>query len=194
MKGSENLYTFLFEYKDQKYISQTVASDPYDAILPWANGLDYHKIKGIGSKTKELFLTEVKSSLEEDLLVPIEDVKNIWGLGVLSRGYGLIDLIKTETENKKSGNSLFTFVLDFLGGTYISQIKAKTLDSAKLEWANKLSHQTISGWRNSSKNKFINQIDTFSLKTNPSGINVWNFDFYSGKNKGTVFCVKTGVN
>jgi hypothetical protein len=191
MKESENLYTFLFEYRDHKYISQAIASDPYHAILPWAKGLDYHKIKGIGNKTKELFITEVKSSLEDDLLVPLDDVKNIWGFGVISRGYGLIDLIKTETQNKKSGNSLFTFVLDFLGGTYISQIKAKTLDSAKLEWAKRLTSQEISGWRNSSKAKFVNQIYNFSLKTNPLSINVWNFDFYSGKNIGTVYCVKT---
>lgn len=193
MKNRESLYTFLFEYKDQKYISQTLAPDPYDAILPWAKGLDYSTIKGIGSKTKNLFVAEVKSSLEEDLLVPMQDVKNIWGFGIFSRGYGLVDLIKTET-NEKSGKSLFTFVLDFLGGTYISQINAKTLDSAKLEWAKKLSNQEISGWRNSSKEKFLNQIDTFSLRTNPSHINVWNFDFHSGKNKGTVFCVKTKGN
>ncbi len=193
MKGSENLYTFLFEYKNQKYISQTVASDPYDAILPWANGLDYSNIKGIGSKTKELFVAEVKSSLEEDLLVPLDDVKNIWGFGVLSRGYALIDLIKTETENKRNGNSLFTFVLDFLGGTYISQIKAKTLDSAKLEWAKKISNQDISGWRNSSKSKFVNQIDSFTFESNPFNVNVWNFNFYSGKNKGTIYSINTEV-
>lgn len=112
MKRNENLYTFLFEYKSQKYISQTRAS-------------------------------------EQNL------------------------------------------IMDFQGGTYISQIKANTPAKAKLQWSKKMAKQQAGIWKDIQKNKSKQSIDSIPFEMNPSYLNVWNLEFLSGKEKATVYCIKT---
>jgi hypothetical protein len=185
-----DLYTFLFEYKSQKYLSQVTGANPYDAIVPWASDLNFDRIKGIGSKTKQMILNEVKS-LEQDLLVPIAEVKNIWGFGILSRGYGTIDLIQTETKTDKQENVLFSFVLDYQGGTYISQVKAKSLDAAKVQWAKKIGSQSIANWNEKEKKQLFTDIHDIPLQASTPHINVWTFEIKFGKKIGFVYCIKT---
>ncbi len=56
-------------------------------------------------------------------------------------------------------NQLYTFFLDYKGGTYVSQVKASSPRRALAAWAETLQEADINGLGSSAKKKLINQIN-----------------------------------
>jgi hypothetical protein len=54
--------------------------------------------------------------------------------------------------------ALFTFVLDYKGGTYISQVSARTLKQATVKWAEGLEVEEMYGLGAASKIKLIREM------------------------------------
>ncbi len=55
--------------------------------------------------------------------------------------------------------SLYTFILDFQGGTYISQLSSRSVNSAVKKWAKELDTDEIFGMGNSVKQEIINEVE-----------------------------------
>ncbi len=58
----------------------------------------------------------------------------------------------------KGDSTLYTFVLDFKGGTYLSQVTAANFNDAPMNWARELKSDQIAGAVNDFRNKIISQI------------------------------------
>ena len=88
--------------------------------------------------------------------------------------------------------SLYTFILDYLGGTYISQVKAESNSQAILFWAENLNVEEIKGFSNADKKRLM--IEGFSDEdfTLINGlINVWCVTVQTKKGFGIINFVKT---
>ena len=76
---------------------------------------------------------------------------------------------------------LFTFVADYKGGTYVSQVKATSLKAAKKAWAQQLEPQAISGFGKATHQRVITSCGAAEA-TQLTGLkNVWFFyvqDFF----------------
>ena len=42
--------------------------------------------------------------------------------------------------------TLYTFIMEYAGGTYISQVRSSDLDAALLQWTAKLSSEDLNDW------------------------------------------------
>jgi hypothetical protein len=88
-------------------------------------------------------------------------------------------------------NKLYTFVLDFNGGIYISQKVAESPKEALIAWSEELSIQEIEGLGTKRKEKIIND----AKQEEPTPIkdvnNVWCSIFLSGRNLAVVNFVQT---
>jgi hypothetical protein len=69
-------------------------------------------------------------------------------------------------------NSLFTFILDWKGGTYISQVSSETLNKAITTWADGFSFDEI-GVKNIVKSKFIVDVNNEVVEPVNGLKNVW---------------------
>jgi hypothetical protein len=82
--------------------------------------------------------------------------------------------------------------MEYLEGTYISQVNANNIRKAMTLWIQNLETEEIKGFSNSDKQKLIN--DNFSDEA-PVLIrgmkNVWHFLIITKKGTGFVNCVKT---
>jgi hypothetical protein len=54
--------------------------------------------------------------------------------------------------------ALFTFIMDFQGGTYISQVNATSPESACIKWAENLETSEIPGLGSKGKNFIIEEV------------------------------------
>lgn len=70
---------------------------------------------------------------------------------------------------------LYTFVMDYLGGTYVSQFEAENIDSAIHKWAHSLDTDNIDGLGPVGKKRLINEVAlTDETPTHLNGLkNVW---------------------
>ena len=95
----------------------------------------------------------------------------------------------TNMENKEC---LFTIILDYLGGTYISQVTAQNIDKAIRNWIRALEVETIDGFTNSDKENLI-EVDFIDDK--PALIdnmfNVWCITIRTKQGLGIVNIIKT---
>ncbi len=87
---------------------------------------------------------------------------------------------------------LYTFILDYLGGTYISQVKSSNKFEAMKLWIQNLQIDEIENFSNNDKMNLIR--DNFSDE-DPIAIsglkNVWHFLITTSKGTGFVNFVKT---
>jgi hypothetical protein len=87
------LYTFIMDYDGGTYVSQVKAPSPKSACLKWARGLDGEQIKGLGGKSHESLIAEIK----DESPTPIHGVLNAWCATALIRGtLALINIVQTE--------------------------------------------------------------------------------------------------
>jgi hypothetical protein len=91
--------------------------------------------------------------------------------------------------------NLYTFILDYLGGTYISQIESNDEISAMNVWIDQLDVDLIQGFSNKDKNKIIENKFDDELPTLLNGlVNTWHFLIKTKKGNGYVNFVKTSKN
>jgi hypothetical protein len=69
--------------------------------------------------------------------------------------------------------SLYTFVMDYAGGTYISQVKAPSPKSACVKWVQKLDHSQVKGLGLKGKESLIEQKTEESPVTLDGMLNAW---------------------
>ena len=74
---------------------------------------------------------------------------------------------------------MYTFILDYDEGTYISQIKSRALERAVLKWAEALDIEAIDGCLNKHKMQIISEIKSEFEKPIPikEMNNVWFMSF-----------------
>ena len=86
------LYTFVMNYAGGTYFDQVKAASVRSACIKWATKLDLPKGSGIGSKSKESLMQQMK----EEIPMPLDGLKNAWCTIARVRGnLALVDFIET---------------------------------------------------------------------------------------------------
>ena len=81
------LYTFVADYAGGTFISQVKARNPKFAVLTWAQNLDVGAIPGLGDKSREKLLQDLRRDAKvESLYVPLNGLTNVWCVTALVRG------------------------------------------------------------------------------------------------------------
>lgn len=89
---------------------------------------------------------------------------------------------------------LYTFIMDYIGGTYISQIKAPNELEAMRLWIRNLEIKEIEGFSIKDKNKLIETDIDGESPTLIKGLeNVWHFLINTKKGFGYINFVKTKI-
>ncbi len=88
------LYTFFLDFKGGIYVSQVRGDSPEKAIKSWAKSLNVKAINGLGERSKQELIHQVKSEIP----IPLENVKNTWCCTFLPMGKFLI-VHFTQTED-----------------------------------------------------------------------------------------------
>jgi hypothetical protein len=95
----------------------------------------------------------------------------------------------------------YTVILEFDGGTYISQIRARDEDGALKYWIANPSDEMLAGVRYTNKRElwikrvvFDQTDETRNLASLNGAKNVWFFHFVQGSKLGIVHLVKTCIN
>jgi hypothetical protein len=87
------------EYAGGTYVSQVLAPSPKSACVKWAQGLDVSQISGLGQKSKESLIEEMKAESP----IAIDGLTNSWCAAALIRGeLALINIVRTERGKKPS--------------------------------------------------------------------------------------------
>ncbi len=186
----DSMYTFFFDFKDVVYVSQVCGDTPKHAMLKWAHSLDVSTIRHMGPKMKE----DLLSDLEDDYPNSISETCNVWSFAVVPLGrFGLINFVKTSIDSDVDARKrrLFTFIMNFQGGTYISQVRAVDHSHAVLNWGGSLEVDAIEGIDEVQKEKIISGLP--SIAREPVGCvhNVWHFVLEVDGKKGEVYSVVT---
>jgi hypothetical protein len=88
------LYTFVLDFDGGTYISQVKAPSTTSACVKWAEELDIADLKGVGRKSKESLVNQMK--VEEPQL--LNGLSNAWCVtAALRGGLALINIIQTES-------------------------------------------------------------------------------------------------
>jgi hypothetical protein len=132
-------YTFISDYKGNTHINQYQGPDVYNALVTWGENLDPH----IYSKNK---MARIREEIQDEDLapIPVKSVNAVWCCAFLSgKSFFLLNIVEGMGQMKGGENhvSLFTFVADFKGGTYISQYRANDVSGALHLWADNLDRE-----------------------------------------------------
>ncbi len=68
---------------------------------------------------------------------------------------------------------LYTFIMEYAGGTYLSQIKASSPESACVKWAQKLDESQVKGLGLKGKESLIEQMKEESPVALDGVLNAW---------------------
>ncbi len=94
-----SLYTFIMEYAGGTYVSQVTAPSPKSACVKWAQGLDVSQVSGVGLKSKEILIEEMRAEAP----VALDGLSNSWCATARIRGeLALINIVQTERGSKHS--------------------------------------------------------------------------------------------
>jgi hypothetical protein len=86
----------------------------------------------------------------------------------------------------------YTFIMDYLGGTYISQVKASSIREAMSKWLRGLKIEEIEKFTREDQESLIKHDFEDEEPVLITGIkNVWNFNIRTRKGFGVVHFVKT---
>jgi hypothetical protein len=68
---------------------------------------------------------------------------------------------------------LYTFIMEYVGGSYVSQIKASSPKSACVKWAQKLNVSAIEGLGHRSKSALVKEMQEGKPTPIKTTLNVW---------------------
>jgi hypothetical protein len=88
-------------------------------------------------------------------------------------------------------DDLFTFVLEFYGGTYISQARARTPEEAMRKWGRELVVRDIKGLGDKTKAVLVEELNDEYLSPVKTVENVWCFCISPQGRFGIVHMIKT---
>lgn len=81
------------DYKNGTYVGQVDASDEVTACRKWAESLNVEQISGLGIKSREVLIKE----LRRETPILLEGLINAWCVTALIRGkLAVINIVKTE--------------------------------------------------------------------------------------------------
>ena len=93
------------EYAGGTYISQVNAPSAKSACVKWAHKLDASEIKGLGIKSKESLINQMK----DEIPVALNDTVNAWCMSALIRDkLALINLVQTDRNGNTRGGNMNT--------------------------------------------------------------------------------------
>lgn len=69
--------------------------------------------------------------------------------------------------------ALYTFIMDFAGGTYVSQVVAENPKAACLVWAQSLAVEQIANFGSKSKNLLVEKMRTEEPTALQDAMNTW---------------------
>ncbi len=91
--------------------------------------------------------------------------------------------------------NLYTFIMDFRGGTYINQLTSHNERQALIQWANKLNINEIQHLGNKTKQSFIKklpkELDEFLPLLIDTTKNIWIFDYQFKTGFAIIHIIKT---
>jgi len=132
------LFTFVLDWDGGTYISQITAPTLNEAKANWLNTIDLEILETNSIQ----FLSDLTDGLNQDSSILVDDLKSVWRIDLnINNIQGIIHIIATcptKFGDKNIGkekqaylNVLLTFILDWKGGTYVSQVTVPTLNKAK---------------------------------------------------------------
>jgi hypothetical protein len=86
---------------------------------------------------------------------------------------------------------IYTFLMEYAGGTYVSQVKAASPKSACLKWAKSLDVSQINGMRERSKQALLKQMKEEAPLPLDGLLNAWCTTAYLRKGLVLINLVKT---
>lgn len=89
---------------------------------------------------------------------------------------------------------LYTFILDYKGGTYVSQVISGTPDAAFIKGAKNLQVVNVSGLGNKGKASLVEQMKTNEIAPLKGLTNVWRKTAQVGIRLATVNLIQTEQN
>jgi len=92
-------------------------------------------------------------------------------------------------------NHRYTFIMDYLGGTYISQVEASNNREAMNKWLRELKIEDIDMFtREDQKNLIMNDFEDEEPVLITGMKNVWNTNVRTQKGCGSVHFIKTALD
>ena len=88
-------------------------------------------------------------------------------------------------------DSLFTFVLDFAGGTYLSQYRGESLREACEKWVQGMDTSAVASMDKASRLDLASEVDIAEAVRIEGLTNVWCLSFLPGKTLGLVHVIRT---
>lgn len=85
---------------------------------------------------------------------------------------------------------LYTFILEYAGGTYISQYRSQTVNDAVRVWITD-EVTVVPGFKEKHREKIRAQFEDYGLVAIDTIVGVWLFDFTVKKNTGWLHVVRT---
>ncbi len=86
---------------------------------------------------------------------------------------------------------LYTFIMDYKGGTYVSQTHAKDHLEAKNIWAQSFNLLEVPGMNEQSREQLINEANKEELTPLDGLINAWYLCVYFGNETGYINIIET---
>ncbi|PCI36796.1 MAG: hypothetical protein COB50_04280 [Thiotrichales bacterium] len=162
-----NYYTIILEHDEKLYLLQLHCKNHIAALVKWVEIFSDNSVN-ISLLEKHKFIIEVQDEFKPTLL---DEITTVWSSGIdTANYYCLINVICTEKYPGES--SLYTFIFDFLGGTYISQYTSKDINAAKAEWAKNFDFSIIK-IPEDKKTVFINSTSNTQLSSVKNLQSVW---------------------
>ncbi len=165
-------YVFVLRIRSEVYVSEARGKSINSAMLVWGKELDAEAVTHMNGRIKSDFLED----LRDEHPTPIRDRPNVWMFLVSShRIYGHVYSVKAaESVSEKPG--LYSFIVNFEGGEYISQIRANSVHDAVLIWGRSANVNEIENFDAKAKESLLKKIRNVYPNAVAGAANAWAFD------------------
>lgn len=193
MKGNKmELFTYIMEIHNKNFSESTVyffQRNGYclnESIINWIKHIDIKKIKNIGNKSLHLFNNLINET--DDFPIQYNGLLNVWNSIIPINNYKYFSEIQIILSNEDNGHSLFTFMLLYLGGTYLDQVYGENLEDAIQNWIQDVGTNQLQyiKWLGKKLLKEMNEILNTELgkpKSIDKMINMWESTFKLNHNR-----------
>ncbi len=89
-----NLYTYIFEFRKDTYITQVQAENVEQSVNRWLENIKTEKEENYQLSTKSI--QEIEEELKKDKPLLLKGRQSVWCLSfTIKQGYGLVNIVKT---------------------------------------------------------------------------------------------------